>query len=67
VPQLERYQAHTLATTDGTVRHAIGGGFGWPTLAAWTVIWAAGMAAAAPAALARKRQPQQITAPITTP
>ena len=37
-------------------------GFGWPTLAAWIVIWAAGLAAAAPAALARKRQPQQVTA-----
>ena len=42
-------------------------GFGWPTLAAWIVIWAAGMAAAAPAALARDRQPQQVTVPITTP
>jgi hypothetical protein len=42
-------------------------GFGWPTLAAWIVIWAAGMAAAAPAALARKRQPQQVAAPVTTP
>src|SRR5215831_15192015 len=42
-------------------------GFGWPTLAAWIVIWAAGMAAAAPAALTRKRQPQQVTAPITKP
>ena len=42
-------------------------GFGWPTLAAWSVIWAAGMAAAAPAALTRKRQPQRVTAPITTP
>jgi len=42
-------------------------GFGWPTLAAWIVIWAAGLAAAAPAALTRKRQPQQVTAPITTP
>jgi hypothetical protein len=43
------------------------GGFGWPTLAAWIVIWAAGMAAAAPAVLARRRQPQQATAPITSP
>ena len=42
-------------------------GFGWPTLAAWIVIWAAGLAAAAPAALAGKRQPQQVTVPITTP
>ena len=42
-------------------------GFGWPTLAAWIVIWAAGMAAAAPAALARKPQPQQVTVPVTTP
>jgi hypothetical protein len=42
-------------------------GFGWPTLAAWSLIWAAGMAAAAPAALTRKRQPQQVTAPITLP
>ena len=42
-------------------------GFGWPTLAAWSIIWAAGMAAAAPAALTRKRQPQRVTAPITTP
>ena len=42
-------------------------GFGWPTLAAWIVIWAAGLAVAAPAALAGKRQPQQVTVPITTP
>lgn len=37
------------------------------TLAAWIVIWAAGMAAAAPAALAWKPQPQQVTVPVTTP
>jgi len=42
-------------------------GFGWPTLAAWIVIWAAGLAAAAPAALARNQQPQQVTVPATTP
>jgi len=42
-------------------------GFGWPTLAAWSVIWAAGMAAAAPAALTRKRQPQRVTASVTSP
>ena len=42
-------------------------GFGWPTLAAWIVIWAAGMAAAAPAALVRKRQPQGVPATTTTP
>ena len=35
-------------------------GFGWPTLAAWIVIWAA-------AALARNQQPQQVTVPATTP
>lgn len=42
-------------------------GFGWPTLAAWIVIWAVGLAAAAPAVLARKRHPQQATAPIMSP
>jgi hypothetical protein len=31
-------------------------GFGWPTLAAWIVIWAGGLAVAAPAVLARRRQ-----------
>jgi hypothetical protein len=41
-------------------------GFGWPTLAAWIVIWAGGLAVAAPAVLARKRQPQRATAPITS-
>ena len=41
-------------------------GFGWPTLAAWTVIWAGGLAVAAPAVLARKRQPQRATAPVTS-
>lgn len=40
-------------------------GFGWPTLAAWIVIWAAGLAIAAPALLARKPQPQQTTVPAT--
>ncbi len=40
-------------------------GFGWPTLAAWIVVWAAGLAIAAPAALARKRQPQQAAVPAT--
>jgi hypothetical protein len=41
-------------------------GFGWPTLAAWIVIWAGGLAVAAPAVLARKRQPQRATAPVTS-
>ena len=40
-------------------------GFGWPTLAAWIVIWAAGLAIAAPAVLARKRPPQQAKVPAT--
>src|SRR5215470_5400206 len=36
-------------------------GFGWPTLAAWIVIWAGGLAIAAPVVLARKRRPQPVT------
>src|SRR5262249_38844528 len=42
-------------------------GFGWPTLAAWIVIWAAGLAVAAPAVLAGTRQPQQVTARVGAP
>src|SRR5215470_10546430 len=42
-------------------------GFGWPTLAAWIVIWAAGLAVAAPAVLAGTRQPQQVTAHVGAP
>jgi hypothetical protein len=42
-------------------------GFGWPTLAAWIVIWAGGLAIAAPAVLARKRQPQPVIVPSTVP
>ena len=44
-------------------------GFGWPTLAAWIVIWAAGLAVAAPAILARQRhgQPEQAAAPVAVP
>jgi hypothetical protein len=41
-------------------------GFGWPTLAAGIVIWAAGLAIAAPAARAGKRRPQPATTPITS-
>src|SRR5262252_7481916 len=41
------------------------GGFGWPTLAAWIVIWAGGLAIAAPVVLARKRRPQPIKVPST--
>src|SRR5262252_4165138 len=42
-------------------------GFGWPTLAAWIVIWAAGLVIAAPAMLARQRQPRQVTASVAAP
>jgi hypothetical protein len=42
-------------------------GFGWPTLAAWIVIWAAGLAVAAPAVLASKRQPQRVRVASTSP
>src|SRR5512142_3414536 len=42
-------------------------GFGWPTLAAWIVIWAAALTVAAPAILARQRQPQQVTVPVAAP
>jgi hypothetical protein len=42
-------------------------GFGWPTLAAWIVIWAGGLAAAAPSVLAGTRQPQRVTVPGTSP
>src|SRR5215471_17936591 len=42
-------------------------GFGWPTLAAWIVIWAGGLAIAAPAVLAGTRQPQQVTARVGAP
>lgn len=42
-------------------------GFGWPTLAAWILIWAGGLAIAAPAMLAHRRQAQQITVPATVP
>jgi hypothetical protein len=42
-------------------------GFGWPTLAAWIVISAGGLAVAAPTALAGKRQPQPVTATETSP
>jgi len=42
-------------------------GFGWPTLAAWIVIWAAGLAVAVPAVLAGTRQPQQVTARVGAP
>jgi hypothetical protein len=31
-------------------------GFGWQTLAAWILIWAAGLAIAAPSVLARSRR-----------
>ena len=41
-------------------------GFGWPTLAAWIVIWAAGLAVAAPAVVAKRRQPQRVTAPAAS-
>jgi len=41
-------------------------GFGWPTLAAWIVIWAAGLAVAAPAVLAKRKQPQQVAAPAAS-
>lgn len=44
-----------------------GRGFGWPTLAAWIVIWAGGLAVAAPAVLAGNRQPQRVTAPAASP
>jgi len=37
-------------------------GFGWQTLAAWILIWAAGLAVAAPTVLARKRRPQPVMA-----
>jgi len=41
-------------------------GFGWPTLAAWIVIWAAGLAVAAPALLAKRSQPQRVAAPAAS-
>lgn len=37
--------------------------FGWQTLVAWILIWAAGLAVAAPTMLARKRRPRPVTAP----
>jgi hypothetical protein len=39
-------------------------GFGWATLTAWIVIWAAGLAVAAPAVLAAKRQSRQATSTV---
>src|SRR6516165_9674525 len=42
-------------------------GFGWPTLAAWILIWAGGLTIAAPVVLARKRQPQPIPVPSASP
>ncbi len=36
-------------------------GFGWQTLAAWILIWAAGLAVAAPTVLAWKRRPLPVT------
>ncbi len=36
-------------------------GFGWPTLAAWIVIWAAGLAVAAPAVLTGRRRTQLVS------
>jgi hypothetical protein len=42
-------------------------GFGWPTLAAWIIIWAGGLVIAASAVFARQRRPQQITVPIAAP
>ena len=42
-------------------------GFGWPTLAAWIIIWAVGLAIAAPAVLARKHHPRQVPVPATAP
>lgn len=42
-------------------------GFGWPTLAAWILIWAGGLAVAAPAMFARQRRPQHVTAPVAVP
>jgi hypothetical protein len=41
-------------------------GFGWPTLAAWIVIWAAGLAVAAPPVVAKRRQPQRVAAPAAS-
>jgi len=38
-------------------------GFGWQTLAAWILIWAVGLAIAAPTVLAWKRRPGPVTAP----
>jgi len=37
-------------------------GFGWQTLAAWILIWAVGLAVAAPTVLAGKRRPMPVTA-----
>lgn len=37
-------------------------GFGWPTLAAWILIWAVGLGVAAPTVLAAKRRPIPVTA-----
>jgi hypothetical protein len=39
-------------------------GFGWPTLAARILIWAGGLAVAAPTVLAGKRWPRPGTAPV---
>ncbi len=41
-------------------------GFGWPTLAAWILIWAVGLAVAAPTVLARKRRSLPATAGVRT-
>ena len=37
-------------------------GFGWPTLAAWILIWGLGLAVAAPMVLAGTRRPRPVTA-----
>src|SRR5262249_9772213 len=37
-------------------------GFGWQTLGAWILIWAVGLAVAAPTVLAGKRRPVPVTA-----
>jgi hypothetical protein len=42
-------------------------GFGWPTLAAWILIWAAGFAVAAPAVLSRGRRPRAVAARAAGP